>query len=60
MTSHEADLTSAAVYDEAGRLVDRVQLNNERQAVLHVATGVNIVKVCRAGKADKTYKVMGR
>lgn len=60
VTSHEADLTSAAVYDEAGRLIDRVQLNNERQAVLHVAAGVNIVKVCRAGKADKTYKVMGR
>lgn len=58
VTSHEADLTSAAVYDEAGRLIDRVQLNNERQAVLHVAAGVNIVKVCRAGKADKTYKVM--
>lgn len=60
VTSHEADLTSAAVYDEAGRLIDRVQLNNERQAVLHVAAGVNIVKVCRAGMADKTYKVMGR
>lgn len=58
VTSHEADLTSAAVYDEAGRLIDRVQLNNERQAVLHAAAGVNIVKVCRAGKADKTYKVM--
>ena len=58
VTSHEADLTSAAVYDEAGRLIDRVQLNNERQAVLHVAAGVNIVKVCRAGMTDKTYKVM--
>lgn len=59
VTSHEADLTSVAVYNEAGQLVDRVQLNHERQAVLHVCNGVNIVKVCRAGKADRTYKVMG-
>lgn len=59
VTSVNDDLSVVAVYDESGSLVDRVQLNHERQAVLHVCNGVNIVKVCRAGKADKTYKVMG-
>lgn len=54
------DLTAVYVYDESGSLVDEKQLSNARQATLHVAPGVNIVKVCRAGKADKSYKVMGR
>ena len=54
------DLTAVYVYDESGSLVDEKQLSNASQATLHVAPGVNIVKVCRAGKADKSYKVMGR
>ena len=58
VTSVNDDLSVVAVYDESGSLVDRQQVNHARQATLHVAPGVNIVKVCRAGKADRTYKVM--
>ena len=54
------DLSAVYVYDEDGSLVDEKILSNASQATLHVAPGVNIVKVCRAGKADKSYKVMGR
>lgn len=60
VTSDNDDLTAVYSYDDGGSLVDQKLLNNGRQATLHVAPGVDIVKVCRAGKADRTYKVMGR
>lgn len=60
VTSDNDDITAVYSYDDGGSLVDQKLLNNGRQATLHVAPGVDIVKVCRAGKADRTYKVMGR